>query len=167
VSDETRQAYAVLGLAVGAAPREIKRRYRSLVKQWHPDRFQADPVGQADAAVQMRRINDAYRTIQGAQTNAWGFTPASSEADRARTDQQEGGAPRRLSRDEIDAMVTAIWAKRRLIPRWRTSVRAGRWHRFLVLFAVLVLVFSVLREDWTTAAFTGLLLALGEGIWRS
>lgn len=61
--DHLRQAYATLGLAQGASLREIKARRKALVRKWHPDRFQTDPVGQAEATQRMRAINDAYRTV--------------------------------------------------------------------------------------------------------
>jgi DnaJ-domain-containing protein 1 len=35
---ERQQALAVLGLPPTATPQQIKRRYRSLAKQYHPDR---------------------------------------------------------------------------------------------------------------------------------
>ena len=48
--------YAVLGLEPGATDDEIKKKYRTLVKQYHPDLHPDDP----EAARKMSEINDAY-----------------------------------------------------------------------------------------------------------
>jgi hypothetical protein len=66
VRDDLRLAYATLGLPQGASLREIKARRKALVRQWHPDRFQNDPVGQAEATQRLRAINDAYQTVRAA-----------------------------------------------------------------------------------------------------
>jgi hypothetical protein len=63
VPDPVRQAYATLGLAQGATLREIKARRKALARQWHPDRFQNDPAGQAEATERMRAINGAYQIV--------------------------------------------------------------------------------------------------------
>ena len=52
--------YAVLGLEPGATDDEIKKKYRTLVKQYHPDLHPDDP----EAARKMSEINDAYERIK-------------------------------------------------------------------------------------------------------
>ncbi len=66
MTDELRRAYTVLGLAPATFPWTVKRRYRALVKRWHPDQFTGDPAAQAVAAQRMSEINGAYRTIKQA-----------------------------------------------------------------------------------------------------
>ncbi len=61
--DPLRQAYATLGVPQDASRRTLKARRKALVRQWHPDRFQNDPMGQAEATERMRAINDAYETV--------------------------------------------------------------------------------------------------------
>jgi DnaJ domain len=98
--DEITRAYAALGLEARASPAEIRRAYKALVKRWHPDRFAADPAGQAEAAIRMREINAAYRVIRDGFVG--GMRASSAPPPRP-------AAPgRRLTREEIDAMVSSI-----------------------------------------------------------
>jgi curved DNA-binding protein CbpA len=60
---ELRHAYAVLGLSPPVSEPRLKQRYKVLVRRWHPDRFQNDPAGQAEAAVRLRNINIAYEAV--------------------------------------------------------------------------------------------------------
>jgi hypothetical protein len=106
--DELARAYATLGVAAGAPPDEVRKRYKALVRQWHPDRFARDPQGQAEAGLRLRAINDAFRTVAAAPV--------------VRADEPAPGAPpygeavprsspfsgRRLTREEIDRMVESM-----------------------------------------------------------
>jgi len=58
--------YAVLGLPRGSSERVAARRYRLLVKRWHPDQYANDPQGFAEATIRMRAINDAYAAVKAA-----------------------------------------------------------------------------------------------------
>lgn len=54
--------YEVLGLKPGASPEQIKKAYRELVKKYHPDKYQNNPL--ADLAEEkMREINEAYDAL--------------------------------------------------------------------------------------------------------
>jgi hypothetical protein len=103
--DRLRKAYATLGLAPGASSRDARKRYKVLVKRWHPDRFTRDPQGQAEAARQMREINDAYQAIRSAEAPAPRTQdPEASQPDQAATPPRG----RRLSRAEIETLVTML-----------------------------------------------------------
>jgi len=52
--------YKVLGVSRDASDEEIKRAYRRLAKQYHPDINPGDPV----AAKKMQQVNAAYEQIK-------------------------------------------------------------------------------------------------------
>ena len=55
--------YKTLGVSPDATDDEIKKAYRALVKQYHPDNYANNPL--ADLAVEkMKDINEAYAEIQ-------------------------------------------------------------------------------------------------------
>ena len=60
--------YKVLGVSRDASDDEIKRAYRRLAKQYHPDLNPGDPV----AARKMQEINAAYEQIKDPQKAAQG-----------------------------------------------------------------------------------------------
>ena len=67
--------YQVRGVARNATDEEIKRAYRRLAKQYHPD---ANP-GDENAAKKMQEINDAYDRIKNPEkqqsTTSQGYNP--------------------------------------------------------------------------------------------
>ena len=56
----SKDPYEVLGVSRNASDDEIKRAYRRLAKQYHPDMHPNDPV----AAKKMNEINAAYEQIK-------------------------------------------------------------------------------------------------------
>ena len=60
----TRDPYEVLGVSRSASEDEIKRAYRRLAKQYHPD---LNP-GDATAAQKMNEVNQAYDRIKNPQS---------------------------------------------------------------------------------------------------
>ena len=59
--------YQVLGIERGASEDVIKKKYRALVKQYHPDLHPNDP----EAARKMSEINAAYEMIKSGQADAY------------------------------------------------------------------------------------------------
>jgi DnaJ domain len=105
MTDSARRAYATLGLPFGASQAQVKRRYRLLVKRWHPDRFAADPVGQAEAGERLAHINTAYHVLIERPDS----TPHTPPPSYERVEPPPRTPPsHRLSREQIDAMVEAI-----------------------------------------------------------
>lgn len=60
------ECYRTLDVDLAASPFTIRRQYRRLVKQWHPDRYPAGSPEQKRAVEQMQRINHAYQQIRRA-----------------------------------------------------------------------------------------------------
>jgi molecular chaperone DnaJ len=58
----TRDYYDILGLERGASDEEIKRSFRKLAQQWHPD-VSTDP----DADARFKEINEAYQVLSDPQ----------------------------------------------------------------------------------------------------
>ena len=61
-----RADYATLGVAFDAPLGEVKRAYKRLMQEHHPDRFAHDPSRQAAANRTAARINAAFARIEGA-----------------------------------------------------------------------------------------------------
>ncbi|MFK7926921.1 MAG: DnaJ C-terminal domain-containing protein [Myxococcota bacterium] len=61
-----RDLYNVLGVSKSATPDEIKKAYRKLALQWHPDRTGGDEAG----AQRFKDISLAYKTLSDAEERA-------------------------------------------------------------------------------------------------
>ncbi|MBR5157039.1 MAG: DnaJ domain-containing protein [Clostridia bacterium] len=76
-----KDPYEVLGISKGASQEEIKKAYRNLAKQYHPDNYVNNPL--ADLAQEkFKEINEAYEQLtgQGNQNsgyNAGGYSHSS------------------------------------------------------------------------------------------
>jgi molecular chaperone DnaJ len=55
--------YAVLGVERRATPEEIKKAFRRLTLEWHPDRHASAQGTEPEAAERYRRINEAYAVL--------------------------------------------------------------------------------------------------------
>jgi molecular chaperone DnaJ len=83
-----KDPYEVLGLKPGASQEEIKSAYRKLVKKYHPDRYQGNPL--ADLAEEkLREINGAYDalTAKGGQSSSGSSYGTSSQNQYGQDDQ--------------------------------------------------------------------------------
>jgi predicted Zn-dependent protease with MMP-like domain len=62
--EEQQDYYRVLGLAQDASEEEIRHRYYTLAKKWHPDRFLNAPEGaRQQAERRMKRLTHAYHVL--------------------------------------------------------------------------------------------------------
>ena len=72
--------YKVLGVSRSASEDEVKAAYRELVKKYHPDKYQNNPLGDL-AEEKMQEINEAYEALTGGKNNrstygGWNGGPA-------------------------------------------------------------------------------------------
>ena len=70
--DRLADAYAALGVSPDAAPSEIKRAYRKLISQNHPDKLAARGLPESMRAVaeeRSRELNSAYDLIKAARND--------------------------------------------------------------------------------------------------
>jgi molecular chaperone DnaJ len=61
-----RDCYHILGVSARTSIEEVRRRYRALARQYHPDHHPEDPA----AAAQFRRLAEAYETIQRSRSRS-------------------------------------------------------------------------------------------------
>ncbi len=80
-----KDPYQVLGVSPDATDEEIKDKYRTLVKKYHPDKFTDSDLAEL-ANEKMKDINSAYDEIQKMRNNrsrdsrSGGFNPGSSSS---------------------------------------------------------------------------------------
>lgn len=109
--------YSVLGLEAGAGPAEIKRAYRKLALQNHPDRVFASPQARAAATKQMQQINNAYEWLQDPERRRKYDSVAGFEEEGNINTHRSRVHRHRLSALERGFMNAANTARRRIDKR--------------------------------------------------
>ncbi len=120
--------YATLGLQSGDSPEKIKQAYRTLVRQWHPDKFTHDRRLQQTAEAKLKNINEAYAVLRGLGQYASSHTqPSNTGAQTARTySAGSSGAGRTYSAGSSSAGRTYTSASSSTAGRTYTAAGANR-----------------------------------------
>jgi TPR repeat protein len=63
MTEEIQDWYRILGLEPGSSVEVVKRTYRNLVKQWHPDQFQGHSAKTREANERLKDIIPAYENL--------------------------------------------------------------------------------------------------------
>lgn len=137
--------YDILHVARDASPQRVRAAYRSLVRQWHPDKH--PPESRPAAEARFKAITEAYEALLGQQGNRSAAPEVatrdggrSSPADKDRADSaavsarpraarsgKAGGAPCTPEREE-PAFKTVVYSA-------SSSVGGGRGRRALAEFS--------------------------------
>jgi hypothetical protein len=129
MTDDVRRAFATLSLPADSSRAAVARRYKILVRRWHPDRFTGDPQGVVEATQRLRAINVAHDTIKA----HWQQAPAAVVTNPGtRTDQPPRPAAtttNAFTRDQVDDIIGAILHRETLWER----LKAEPWNRSLSL----------------------------------
>lgn len=84
--------YSVLGVSASASDEEIKRAYRELVKKYHPDNYNNNPLADL-AEAKMKEINEAYDAIVKLRTQGGYQTAGSYSGSNQSGGYYSGGSP--------------------------------------------------------------------------
>jgi curved DNA-binding protein CbpA len=74
-----KNPYEVLGVSENASDEDIKKAYRKLAKQYHPDNYIDNPLKDL-ADEKMKEINDAYDTIQKERASGYNRSTNNSQS---------------------------------------------------------------------------------------
>lgn len=74
--------YEVLGVRQGASEEEIKAAYKELVKKYHPDKYQNNPLSDL-AEEKLQEVNEAYDMLMGKNQGNSGYRNNGSSYGRA------------------------------------------------------------------------------------
>jgi len=110
--------YKVLGVDPNATDEEIKKAYRALVKQYHPDNYTDNPLAEL-AAEKMKAINEAYDEIQKMRASG------GSSSSGGRTSSGGSGAFNQVRTLINDGRISEAET---LLNRTPVSERTAEWH---------------------------------------
>jgi hypothetical protein len=154
--------YRALGLSPGAEAIEIRRAYRQMMQQWHPDLYKAGSPMQTTAEDITKEINEAYEQLYRKKLYR-NFLPKSERKEESRAAAPTPDVPepspapappkRRNPRSrKARKWLWLDWSKWNSV---RTTILASRWTRPAALVAGAGLALFLGRLWLETADFGG------------
>jgi curved DNA-binding protein CbpA len=129
-------ALRILDLEADATEKQIKAAYRTLVKVWHPDRFQSDKSLKEAAEIKLKDINTAFKFLSATTPNTRPQTPPNPAAADATYHAPQPGEDGAQSQ-----------------PGATGSSSRSFFPAFKILFKFAVLAFLILLCRYTWIAF--------------
>lgn len=115
--------YLVLGIKPSASDEEVKRAYRELVKKYHPDHYQNNPLSDL-AEEKMKEVNEAYDAVVKMRSKG-GYQTSGGPSYSGGRQAGGGGEPVfQQVRQFLDA--GQLGEAQRLLES--SSVRNAEWH---------------------------------------
>jgi hypothetical protein len=138
------RSYTVLGLEPGSSWDEIRDTYRTLIKEWHPDRFQQDTKKHRIAEEKTREITRAYKILAD-YYRKHGSTPTNPVSTASARPPEVTMPPEHMGRATTAVNVSASDAHAdHPVP---IPVAAARWKTFFILLAIAPLLYLWLPDD--------------------
>lgn len=124
--------YKILGLETTATPEEIKKAYRSLAKQWHPDRFIDRPQMLAKAQQEIKKINQAYAILKDYRPEKTVSSVSSNQVIKTPKNAAEIHYQRGVEFAEAEAYEAAIAEFTHTIKIDRQYIKAYQYRGFIL-----------------------------------
>ena len=104
--------YDILGVPRGASFNSIKKAYKKLIQEWHPDKFPHDASMQSEAENKAKKINEAwaYFWYRWKKEGNRGFPKKPNTASR-QSDRQETRSGQEIINDAFSGVVRALKRK--------------------------------------------------------
>ena len=118
--------YKVLGVSPTATDEEIKKAYRALVKQYHPDNYTDNPLANL-AAEKMKEINEAYSEVQKMRSSGASYSSGSGSYGQQNQTSSSSGSPE-FERIRQLISTSRLAEAETFLNRIPVSDRTAEWH---------------------------------------
>lgn len=136
----------ILGVDSNVTSDELKKVYRDLVKEWHPDRLLHNPSLHKTAQQRLQEINEAYDQLQALMANPKFRLSAHMDDEPSRHSTAE--RPKANKRTAERPVAPFVQCLNRYAAFWRKH-RVWVWR----------VVVATVKDPWIIAAFVLMLVA--------
>jgi molecular chaperone DnaJ len=144
-----RNPYEVLGIREGTDAETIKKAYKELVKKYHPDQYQNNPLSDL-AEEKLKEINEAYDYLIKKAEAQNGSRNYSSQEDSSRRNNQDDAGRSYYDQARTYVNMGNVAAAEEILNR--ISFRGGEWYFLKGLI--------FMRRGWYNEAVTNLKTAV-------